>query len=496
MVKDGERRKYASRASFLANHALEEAVQVSDKDLNEYPIGPEIKFFNYALIQTPNNRKYLVVDEEIRPIKDDETFRMLGFNPEEVLQVSESDLAGYDVGYPIGPQALFPASALVKAKGSADLFFVQDGRKRHIPDESIYKVNFSRQSPVEVEKSLLDKMVEDHPVFFKNGALVKSLSGQAYIISNGMKLPIQSEEDITGLLGKDKLLLFTVVSQSSLDLHETGDPIVYINPVAKVSTAPPAVDPSTLYVAIWQATKAQKTVLEGTAAEFSFSFLNAGSSQWKKEDVRLKITDSKGNKLPLKGADWTDDFGNIQLARDVSPNEIYEFKFTLAGSAVGAYAVRAHIEYANQKMRGGGVELNVEVVPADYSARIASDNFKIAARNKWNVIPVKITIKNTGKKAWTRKKTALKVLSVSGGGSDFYDANDWVSKDIAAVSLTPRTELIQPGAEAVYEFTLKVRGARAGVYTYVLQLAMKDKNDHVVFLNGAASLAKFIRIDD
>jgi hypothetical protein len=306
LLKDGERRHYASRASFLANHAIEEAVQVSDKDLNEYPIGPEIKFFNYALIQTSNNQKYLVVDEEIRPIKDDETFRMLGFNPEEVIQASESDLAGYDVGYPIGPQALFPGGALVKTNNSADLFFVQDGRKRHIPDESIYKVNFNNQSPIEVEQSVLDKMVEDHPLFFKNGALVKSPSGQAYIISNGMKLPIQTEEDITGLLGKGKLLLFTSVSQSSLDLHETGDPIVYINPVAKESapSSAPAADPSTLYVAVWQATKAPKIVLEGTASTFSLAFLNAGTSQWKTGDVRLKITDSKGNKLPLKGFDW------------------------------------------------------------------------------------------------------------------------------------------------------------------------------------------------
>lgn len=496
LVKDGERRKYVSRASFLANHAIEEAVYVSDKDLNEYPLGPEIKFFNYALIQTPNGQKYLVVDEEIRPMKDDETFRMLGFNPEEVMYVSDSDLAGYDVGYPIGPQALFPASALVKTKDSVDLFFVQDGRKRRIPDESIYKVNFNRQPPVEIEQSLLDTMVEDHPMFFKNGALVKSPAGKSYIISNGMKLPIQSEEDITGLLGKDKLLLFTSVSQASLDLHETGDPIVYINPVAKVSTPPPAVDPSTLYVAVWQATKAPKTVLEGTVSEFSISFLNAGASQWKKGDVRLKITDSKGNKLPLKGSDWQDDFGNIQLARDVPPSEIYEFKFTLAGSAVGKHVLRVQLEYGDQNMRGGGIELNVEVVPADYSARIVSDNFKIAVRNKWNVIPAKMTIKNTGKKAWTRKKTGLQVLAISGGGSDFYDAHDWVSKDIAAVSLKPRTELIQPGAEAVYEFTMKVKDLRPGVYTYVLQLVMKDKNGQVIFLNEQTSLSKQIRIDN
>jgi hypothetical protein len=147
-------------------------------------------------------------------------------------------------------------------------------------------------------------------------------------------------------------------------------------------------------------------------------------------------------------------------------------------------------------MRGGGIELNVEVAPAEYSARIVSDNFKIAARNKWNVIPVKITIKNTGKKVWARKKAGLKVLSVSGGGSDFYDANDWVNREIAAVSLKPRVELIQPGAEAVYGFTLKVRDLRPGVYTYVLQLVLKDKNDQVVFLNGQTSLSKQIRIDN
>lgn len=504
LIKNGERRKYRSRSTFLANNSLADAVSVSDKDLESYPKGPEIKFANYSLLKTPDAARYLVVNETIRRIKDDETFRTLGFNPEELIDVAQSDLAAYEIGAPIGPRAIFPTGAVVKVNGSPDLYWVVDGRKHYIPDESIYKINFGGQPPIIIDTEQFENLFQGDPVMLKDGALVKSPDGKFFVISNKAKLLIEGVEDLVGLFGKERLVRVTQVSQYVLDMHKTGDTLVYIDPNPKNVPVQTASNPTDInnrdYIGRMESLDAPKTLLNETEAKVVLTFRNVGTEAWTINDVVLTIVTPEGAKSPYKASGWNGDFGHIALPNDVKPNDTVNISFNIKGSGAGKNTVRIGLEKKDgnrfSAVRGAGAQFDIQMIASDYSANIINDNFIPAVKNDFETIDVNLTIKNTGKNAWTRKRTALEVLSISDGPSPFYDPNDWIDRQIAAISINPKLNKILPGASAEYAFTLKVGGLRPGVYTYKLSLTLKDKDGQAVLLNGQKKLIKEIRIDE
>ncbi|OIP79714.1 MAG: hypothetical protein COT39_02755 [Parcubacteria group bacterium CG08_land_8_20_14_0_20_48_21] len=197
-------------------------LQVSANDLTQYPIGAALKFPNYAVVATGQGDKYLLVDGMRRKFADDEAFRSIGINPEELETVTLEDIAGYASGIPITGASVYPTGMLLQHTTSGGVYFVQDGIKHPIWSRDLLALHFEGKSILPASPEDLSGYPDGMPVTFPDGVLVKSTdSPVVYVISNGLKRPIDTEDTFLGLGYQWSNVI--VAHTRVLDLHPTGD---------------------------------------------------------------------------------------------------------------------------------------------------------------------------------------------------------------------------------------------------------------------------------
>ncbi len=227
LIQHQKRRPFLSRAAFLSRYNPQKVILVSKEDLEKYEIGQPIKFPQYSLLRSPGGTVYLLVDDERRGFRSKEAFMMMGFNPEEIIDVSWQDLSIYPEGKPITIKSVYPVGALLQDRKTGAVFYVKDGIKRGIIDKSILEINFPHYHLIPAAEGELEKYLKGKPLGIKDGELVKASSeSSVYVIANGLKRPIISAEVFEKLGYKWENI--KEVPKKVLDLlHPTG-PIIDI----------------------------------------------------------------------------------------------------------------------------------------------------------------------------------------------------------------------------------------------------------------------------
>ncbi|MFA6409994.1 MAG: hypothetical protein WCW26_00245 [Candidatus Buchananbacteria bacterium] len=191
----GIRRLISSYSVLLSRFNPKKILIVTEADLKKYEIGPAIKFHNYALIHLPSGKAYLLVDDKLHYIDSEETFRVLGFNWEEVVEATEADLAGYGYGDNLTVKSAYPTGTLLQNTATAEIFFVQNGIKQPVLAKEIITSNFGKKTIVKALAAELEKYTLGEPLKFRDGELVKStLDSKVYVISDGYRRWIKTEE--------------------------------------------------------------------------------------------------------------------------------------------------------------------------------------------------------------------------------------------------------------------------------------------------------------
>ena len=93
---------------------------------------------------------------------------------------------------------------------------------------------------------------------------------------------------------------------------------------------------------------------------------------------------------------------------------------------------------------------------------------------------------------WLARKTALEIYNLDGSTSYFYDPNDWVRKEVAAVPVGKT--YIKPGESGEFKFTLDPRGIKKNSYILNFKLKLLDQEKDV-YLNGGLEWRREIRVD-
>lgn len=227
LIQSGKRRPFTSKTALLSRYSLDKIINVTKNDLDRYEIGKAIKFANYSLLRSSRGTVYLLVDDILRGIASREAFRMIGFNPEEIIDVEQKELAEYTEGQPITIESIYPTGALLQDKITGGVYYVENGVKYPIWSKEIMLVNFKAKKIIPVAPDELEKYTVGEPVKFKDGELVKSAaSPSVYVISNGLKLPVPSAEIFEGLGYKwDNIV---VTSNKALEAHPIGEPVQLI----------------------------------------------------------------------------------------------------------------------------------------------------------------------------------------------------------------------------------------------------------------------------
>jgi len=222
LIQNGEKRLFSSKAALLSRFSLDKVVDTNKKDIDAYESGAPIRFPNYSLLMSPDGDIYLTVDDVMRKISSDEVFKNIGFNPEEVVDAEFSELSDYIIGAPITEKDTYPTGALLQNNKTGGVYFVINGQKFPIWSKEIMEMNYADKKIIPVSEEELAKYTTYPPVKFRDGELVKSeVSPVVYVLSNGRKRPIASEETFLSLGYRWSDII--EVNNKILEIHPTGD---------------------------------------------------------------------------------------------------------------------------------------------------------------------------------------------------------------------------------------------------------------------------------
>lgn len=223
LIQAGLKRRFASISALYSRVDASRIIQVTDDILSQYDEGASIKFADYSLVRVPNGSVYMLVRDIKRPVESMQVFRTIGFNPEEIIDVSETDLASYAPGDMITMESTYPTGALIQNNKTGGVYWVQDGVKRPIYSAEIMKINYPGRKIFPVSPDVLEAMPSKDAVRLRDGELVTcpGCDKAVYVISNGMRRPILSGK-VFEALGYDwRRVIHT--TDDAVFLHPLGE---------------------------------------------------------------------------------------------------------------------------------------------------------------------------------------------------------------------------------------------------------------------------------
>jgi len=226
LIQAGLKRRFTSMSALYSRVDRSRIIQVTDDVLVQYDEGASIKFADYSLVSVPSGTVFMLVHDIKRPVESMQVFRTIGFNPEEIIDVSETDLAFYTTGDMITLESTYPTGALIQNNKTGGVYWVQDGIKRPIYSAEIMKINYPGRKIFPVAPDVLDAMPTKDPVRLRDGELVTcpGCDKAVYVISNGMRRPIVS--------GK----VFEALGYDWRRVIWTADDAVFVHPLGGLVT--------------------------------------------------------------------------------------------------------------------------------------------------------------------------------------------------------------------------------------------------------------------
>ncbi|MBI2050192.1 MAG: hypothetical protein HYT31_00115 [Parcubacteria group bacterium] len=510
-IDNNKRRKFASPSIYLADHALDDAIDASPERLGYYAIGEPIAVANNAVVAAEGGGiMYLLSDGLKHRLVGSSALASLGYHladtePVTPAVVSKAELDALEEGEPITEQSVYPKGVLLKSDGP-EIFYVKHGIRRELLDDSVWQENFNRATPAYVSQATLSSYPPGDPLPLAEGSLVKSRDNAYYVISNGKKKRIASEDIVRRTYGASRLASVPIATDQTLALTSVGDPIEYIDSTipdpahyiayaervgqASSATAPAASAPS--HLSLYDTIGVPDTLIAGSSATVRVSFRNRGTATWEAGKVYVKLIDENSSASSLIAPN------RIPLASTASQNQIAEFSFTVAAPLAGGVIREWYIlEYTDAsgaivEMPGGLVGKSVSII-SGVSAQIIKHNIPIAVRKKWKPISITLELKNTSiDQAWVSRRAAVSVVGEDGAASPFYDRNDWIDKAVVGVPLNKSR--ILPGETGIVKFTLDPRTIKPGTYKLAFSMELRDAKE-TVYLNGRQTWERMIRVD-
>lgn len=495
LIKDNQKRKFASQEIFLADYQESDAINASAKDLGAYPTGANIEFPNNTLVRSASTGyAYLLTDLTKRPLADDSALAMLSdfrlaVSASEIPEVSEVKLAGYKPGSFISNTTVFPQGKLFKDP-SGQIWLIQDGAKKKV-ETQIWQEKFNSAFAESISQGVIDAYAEGDDVKLDDGTFVVN-GGKYYLISQGARMRIDDLSIFDRIFGVDKKNNALQVSTATLLAHDAGETIDYVDdtivdPITPTSPTTPTV--TTGFGGSFASMDPSSLLMVGGQEEFvTIGFKNTGSATWNNNNVYIKTTD--------RDAD-TNSFG--------APEKVYLNESSVTTGQVGTFTIRLTaptdqigiITEDFSLYNSSGTKITsigkFIIIRSGDSAQIVEHNLPVAVRNTWKPIDVTMKIKNTSEDiTWLSRRTALEVYNSDGTSSIFYDPNDWVREEVAAVPIN--ASYIKPGEVGEFKFTIDPRNIKPNTYILGFRLRLLDK-DKDIYLNGRDEWRREIRVD-
>lgn len=225
LITNNKKRKFANKSALLSRADPKMIITVPEIELDNYEAGPDISFSNYSVLRSPNGT-YLVDYDTIRPFDSDKTVGLLGFNPQEIIDVNAEDLNSFTIGPTITASSTPPQGVIYQISDMSNAYFIlKDNTLSPIVDKRIIDVNFANLKIEKHTRAELSKYnIVSTPVQFKDGTLIQSQNSSIiFVIEKGVKRRIADQDTFDGF-GYKKSNIVTTSDETLLGIPE-GDPL-------------------------------------------------------------------------------------------------------------------------------------------------------------------------------------------------------------------------------------------------------------------------------
>lgn len=217
LLQDGKKRAFKNMAALITRFDPKRVLTVPEGEISRYPVGTPISFSNFSLLKA-NAKYYLLDDDTLRPFDSEATVKKIGYNPDEIIDVSQNDIIDMPIGDTITlKNATNPSGEVIFVKENQSWYFVKNNISHAIIDPQVAKIAFpaikGRNGTI---ADIADATVGD-PVKFPDGTLLKTpTSPKVYVIEHGKKRHIADEKMFLALGYKWSNVINTSDIMSSL----------------------------------------------------------------------------------------------------------------------------------------------------------------------------------------------------------------------------------------------------------------------------------------
>ncbi len=222
VIKDGKKSAIKSMSVLISRYDPKSIITVPVSELARYENGPEIKFANFSLLKI-SNKYYLINFDELRPFKDYDVIRKLGYHPDEIIEATGEDKENFKIGATIEESEQYPFGRIIKTD-SGQIYYINQGQYHVIADKLIAQKKYPQLMIEKGSAKLLKGLTRGNSVLFPDGVLIgNDLTKMIYVIENGSKRHITSEKVFNGLGYKWSNVIWA--SDFVLNLHKFAEPV-------------------------------------------------------------------------------------------------------------------------------------------------------------------------------------------------------------------------------------------------------------------------------
>lgn len=223
LLENGQKRHIPSPEVFNSWFGWGDVIIVSSSEMDSYVTGSNLFFRPGTLIKTSGDPKvYLVDGGNKRHIVSPEIFAGLGYQWTNIVLISSSEEDKYNRSDDLSSVGSHLNGTLVKAEDAPEVYLLDGGKKRHIPNPEVFFSRYRWGEIVLISAGEMSNYADGDRIGFRPGSLARAANQpQVYVITDTAKRHISSPS-IFSLLGYrwERIILTT---ESELNNYTTGE---------------------------------------------------------------------------------------------------------------------------------------------------------------------------------------------------------------------------------------------------------------------------------
>ncbi len=195
LLQNGKKRPFKSMTALITRFDPKRIVTAPEGEISRYPLGTPISFPNFSLLKS-GTKYYLLDDDTLRPFDSALTVKKIGYNPDEIIEVQEDEIADMPIGETItSKNANNPYGEIIIIKETQAWYFVKNNISHLIIDPALAKIAFPSIKSQNGTLSDLQQSTIGEPIKYPDGTLLKTpTSPKVYVIEHGKKRHIADEK--------------------------------------------------------------------------------------------------------------------------------------------------------------------------------------------------------------------------------------------------------------------------------------------------------------